>query len=112
MISLDGFPAKHLAESWHAAPPGARESALAAFKAEDSINFALLSPLNLVFDGVHLRALRTGVIQAYIGEPSAITTALGVAAPTTITLWLLVMGILLAGSANGRWRRRGCYSQT
>jgi hypothetical protein len=35
------------------------------------------------------------VIQAYIGEPSAITTALGVAAPTTITLWLLVMEILL-----------------
>jgi hypothetical protein len=51
LISLDGFAAKHLAESSHAAPPGARESALAAFKAEDSINFALLSPLNLVFAG-------------------------------------------------------------
>jgi hypothetical protein len=121
LISLDGFAAKHLAESWLAAPPGARESALAAFKAGDSINFALLSPLNLVFagftfvlfglaaalSGVYPRWLGwvavaggaggavSGVIQAYIGEPSAITTALGVAAPTTITLWLLVMGILL-----------------
>ena len=37
----------------------------------------------------------SGVIQAYIGEPSAITTALGIAAPTIITLWLLIMGILL-----------------
>src|SRR6266542_38341 len=37
----------------------------------------------------------SGVVQAYIGEPSAITTALGIAAPTIITLWLFTMGILL-----------------
>jgi hypothetical protein len=37
----------------------------------------------------------SGVVQAYIGEPSGLTNALGIAAPTIITLWLLVMGILL-----------------
>jgi hypothetical protein len=37
----------------------------------------------------------SGVIQAYLGEPSAITTALGIAAPSIITVWLFVMGILL-----------------
>ena len=81
----------------------------------------MLSPLNLVFAGftfvlyglaaalsqVYPRWLggvavvggaggaASGVIQTYIGEPSAITTALGIAAPTIITLWLLIMGILL-----------------
>jgi hypothetical protein len=121
LVTLDGFAAKHLAESWLSSVPALRADALAAFKAEDSINFALLSPLNLVFAGftfvlyglaaalsdVYPRWLGwvavaggvgggvSGVIQAYIGEPSALTTALGIAAPTTITLWLLIMGILL-----------------
>jgi hypothetical protein len=127
LITLDGFAAKHLADSWVASAPGARADALAAFKAEDSINFALLSPLNLVFAGftfvlfglaaafsdVYPRWLgwiavaggvggaASGVIQAYIGEPSTITTALGIAAPTIITLWLLVMGILLLRRETG-----------
>jgi hypothetical protein len=91
---------------------------LASFRAEDSINFALLSPLNLVFAGFTfvLFGLATafshdypswlgwaavaggvggalsGVVQAHIGEPSTITTALGIAAPTIITLWLPTMG--------------------
>jgi Domain of unknown function (DUF4386) len=121
LLSLDGFAAKHLADSWLAAPSTLRASALASFRAEDSINFALLSPLNLVFagftfvlfgvaaaqSGVYPRWLGlvavvggvggavSGVIQAYLGEPSAITTALGIAAPSIITVWLFVMGILL-----------------
>jgi hypothetical protein len=121
LLSLDGFAAKHLADSWLAAPSTLRASALASFRAEDSINFALLSPLNLVFAGftfvlfgvaaaqigVYPRWLGwvavvggvggavSGVIQAYLGEPSAITTALGIAAPSIITVWLFVMGILL-----------------
>jgi len=121
LLSLDGFAAKHLADSWLSAAPGARSQALAAFRAEDSINFALLSPLNLVFAGFTFvlfglaAALSnlyppwlgwvvaiggaggavSGVIQAYVGEPSALTKALGIAAPTIITLWLLVMGIML-----------------
>lgn len=92
----------------------------AASRGPDAINFALLSPLNLVFAGftfvlyglaaalsqVYPRWLGwiavtggaggavSGVVQAYVGEPSGLTEALGIAAPTVITLWLLVMGIL------------------
>src|SRR6266545_4062039 len=111
--------------------PELRPTALASFRAEDSINFALLSPLNLVFAGftfvlyglaaafshVYPRWLGwaavvagvggalSGVVQAYIGEPSSITTVLGIAAPTIITLWLLMMGILLV-------RKAGTYRST
>ncbi len=131
LLSLDGFAAKHLAESWLSVPPELRPTALASFRAEDSINFALLSPLNLVFAGftfvlyglaaafshVYPRWLGwaavvggvggalSGVVQAYIGEPSSITTVLGIAAPTIITLWLLMMGILLV-------RKAGTYRST
>jgi hypothetical protein len=130
LLSLDGFAAKHLAEVWLSTPADARGAALAAFSAEDSVNFALLSPLNLVFAGVtfilyglaaafsgtYPRGLGwvavaggaggavSGVIQAYVGEPSTATEALGIAAPTSITLWLLVMGILLTRRANGDGR--------
>jgi hypothetical protein len=121
LLSLDGFAAKHLADSWLSAPPELRPAALASFRAEDSINFALLSPLNLVFAGFTfvlfglaaafshdyppwlgwaavtggVGGALSGVVQAYIGEPSTITTALGIAAPSVITLWLLTMGIIL-----------------
>lgn len=131
LLSLDGFAAKHLAESWLSASAELRPTTLASFRAEDSINFALLSPLNLVFAGftfvlyglaaafshVYPRWLGwaavvggvggalSGVVQAYIGEPSSITTVLGIAAPTIITLWLLMMGILLV-------RKGGTYRST
>jgi Domain of unknown function (DUF4386) len=121
LISLDGFAAKHLAEAWLSAPTAARAAAIGPFRAEDSINFALLSPLNLLFAGFTFvlfglaAALSgawprwlgwtaavggaggalSGVIQAYMGQPTAITKVLGIAAPTVITLWLLVMGVLL-----------------
>ena len=127
LITLDGFAAKHLAESWLSAPPDLRASAIGSFRAEDSINFALLSPLNLVFAGftfilyglavalsdTYPRWLEwtaaaggaggaiSGAIQSYIGEPVGITTALGVAAPTVITLWLFAMGILLFRKGRG-----------
>jgi hypothetical protein len=135
LLSLDGFAAKHLADSWLSAAPGARSPALAAFRAEDSINFALLSPLNLVFAGFTFvlfglaAALSqlypawlgwaaaiggaggavSGVIQAYLGETSGLTKALGIAAPTIITLWLLVMGIMLMreGGVEHLGRRMG-----
>jgi hypothetical protein len=121
LLALDGFAAKHLAEYWSSVSAADRSGALAAFRAEDAINFALLSPLNLVFAGftfvlyglaaalsnIYPRWLGwiavaggaggavSGVVQAHIGEPSGLTNALGVAAPTIITLWLFVMGILL-----------------
>lgn len=70
LLSLDGFAAKHLAESWLSAPPELRPTALASFRAEDSINFALLSPLNLVFAGF------TFVLSGWL-LPSATTTRPG-----------------------------------
>jgi Domain of unknown function (DUF4386) len=125
LLSLDGFAAKHLADSWASAPPAARADALASFRAEDAVNFALLTPLNLVFAGftfvlfglanassdIYPRWLGSvaviggvgsaisGGIQAYMGEPTRITEALGIASPTIITLWLLIIGILLLRSA-------------
>jgi hypothetical protein len=104
--------------------PPSQALALASFRAEDSINFALLSPLNLVFagftfvlygvatavSGIYSRWLGwvavvggavgavSGVIQAYIGEPTAITEGLGIAAPSIITLWLFVIGFQLVRS--------------
>jgi hypothetical protein len=127
LIALDGFAAKHLAESWLSAPPHLRASAIGSFRAEDSINFALLSPLNLVFAGLTFTLYGlavafsyayprwlgwtaavggaggaiSGVIQSYIGKPVGITTALGIAAPTMITLWLFSMGILLFRKGRG-----------
>lgn len=121
LVSLDGFAAKHLADAWLAASVDGREAALGAFRAVDAMNFALLSPFNLVFAGftfvlyglagalsriypswlgwlvviAGVGGSVSGVIQAWIGEPTAITTAIGIAAPTVITLWLLVMGLLL-----------------
>lgn len=55
----------------------------------------------------------SGVVQAYIGEPSTTTTALGIAAPTVITLWLLVMGVLLmrkTGQADSAQGQSGSWS--
>jgi Domain of unknown function (DUF4386) len=121
LVSLDGFAAKHLADTWVASPADGRSAALEPFKAVDTINFALLSPFNLVFAGftfvlyglagaysriypawlgwivaiAGLGGSVSGIIQASIGEPTNVTTALGIAAPTVITLWLLVMGLLL-----------------
>lgn len=120
-VTLDGFAAKHLAEWWMSAPPDARATAILPFRSVDAANFALLSPLNLVFAGftfvlyglaaalsdAYPRWLGwtvavggaggavSGGIQASMGEPIGITRLLGIAAPTIITLWLLVMGILL-----------------
>ena len=128
LLSLDGFAAKHLADAWASAPPTARAEALASFRAEDAVNFALLSPLNLVFAGFTFvlfglaNALSTvyprwlgwaaviggvggaisGTIQAYVGEPTGLTRALGIAAPTIITLWLLIIGVFLWRGGPGR----------
>jgi hypothetical protein len=114
-----------VADSWASAPPAARADALASFRAEDAVNFALLTPLNLVFAGftfvlfglanassdVYPRWLGSvaviggvgsaisGGIQAYMGELTRISEALGIASPTIITLWLLIIGILLLRSA-------------
>ena len=97
------------------------DDAVWLFRVEEAINFTLLSPLNLGFAGftfvlyglaaalsdVYPRWLGwivavagvggavSGAIQAYMGEPTAFSTVAGIAAPTVITLWLLVTGVLL-----------------
>jgi len=121
VVTLDGFAAKRLADFWLSAPVDTRATAVGLFRVEEAISFALLSPLNLVFAGftfvlyglaaalsdVYPRWLgwvvavagvggaASGVIQAYMGEPTAFSTAAGIAAPTVITLWLMVTGVLL-----------------
>jgi hypothetical protein len=49
-----------------------------------------------------LRGAASGVIQAYMGTPTPFSIAIGIAAPTIITLWLLVMGILLVRNGSRR----------
>jgi hypothetical protein len=140
VVTLDGFAAKHLAESWQSAPAEQRASALASFRADDSINFALLSPLNLVFAGftfvlyglavafsevfprwlgwivavAGLGGAGSGVIQANIGEPTPLTSALRIAAPTVITLWPLVVGscCFAGGETNESTARRHNVGRT
>ena len=51
VVTLGGFAAKHLAEYAAAAPADARATAIAIFRVDEAINFALLSPLNLLFAG-------------------------------------------------------------
>jgi hypothetical protein len=121
VVTLDGFAAKHLAVYALTAPAEARAAALELFRVEEAVNFALLSPLNLIFAGftfvlyglaaalgrgcphwpgwivaaAGVGGTLSGTVQAFMGEPTALSSALGIVAPTVITLWLLVMGILL-----------------
>jgi hypothetical protein len=121
ILTIDGFASKHLAKFWPSTPPDLQATALGSFRTEQAVDFALLSPLNLVFSGftfvlfglaaalsqvyprwlgwivvvAGLGGAAAGVIQAYMGMPTPFSTAMGIGAPTIITLWLLVMGILL-----------------
>jgi hypothetical protein len=121
ILTADGFASKHLAEAWLAAPGDLRGSALGSFRTEEAINFALLTPLNLVFSGFTfvlfglaaalspayprwlgwvvtvggLGGAVSGLTQASMGESTPLSEAIGIAAPTIITLWLLVMGVLV-----------------
>lgn len=127
LVSLDGFAAKSLADSWAAAGPGGRELALVAFRSEDAINFALLSPFNIVFAGFTFALFGigtaisgsyprwqgfavaaaavlgavSGAIQAFNGEPALITQVLGIASPTVITLWLTASGVIMIRRRKG-----------
>jgi hypothetical protein len=121
LLTTDGFASKHLASAWLDAPEDQKAFALASFQAEQAIDFALLSPLNFIFAGftfilfglanavgrTYPRWLGwvaviggvggaiSGVIQAYMGEPTEFSVTIGIAAPTIITLWTLAIGVLL-----------------
>ncbi len=118
LIALDGLAAKQLAELWVTAPPDEKATAVRLVQAEETLNFALRSLFNVLFAGVTftfyglavalsqqyprilggvvvvagLGGVGTGLIQAYVGESSALTSFMGLITPTIITLWLLVMG--------------------
>lgn len=128
ILTTDGFAAPHLAEAWLSATPDQQPHALAAFQAEQAIDFALLSPLNLVFSGftfaffgvaaavsenyprwlgwivvvAGVGGSLSGLIQAYMGEPTPISVAVGIGAPTIITFWVIWVGMLLFSRASPR----------
>jgi Domain of unknown function (DUF4386) len=124
LIALDGLAAKQLAEAWATAPADEKATAVRLVQAQETTNFALLSLFNILFAGVAfvlyglavaaswvyprwlgwvvvaagVGGLAAGSIQANVGESTPVTAAMGIIAPTVITLWLVVMGTLLLRS--------------
>ncbi len=96
--------------------------ALRAVLANETINFALASLFNLIFAAATfilfglavalgdayprwlgwvavlagLGSIGAGLIQALTGQPTDASRILTIIGPTVITLWLLVIGVLLA----------------
>jgi hypothetical protein len=125
LVTLDGLAAKRLAEAWAAAPPAEQAAALRLLLAEETINFALAALFNVVFAGVvfilyglavawsrvyprwlgwvalaaGLGSVAAGLIQALVGEPTAVSRVLTIVFPTVITLWIVRMcaALLRAG---------------
>jgi hypothetical protein len=121
LVILDGVAAYQLAQEWAAAPPADQAVALGLVHVNETINFALASLFNLVFAGVTfilfglavalsdvyprglgwvvlvagVASIGAGLVQAFTGEPTAVSGGLTILGPTVITLWLLVVGILL-----------------
>jgi Domain of unknown function (DUF4386) len=124
LIALDGLAAKQLAEAWATAPAEEKATAVRLVQAQETTNFALLSLFNILFAGVTfvlyglavaasrvyprwlglvvvaagVGGLAAGSIQANVGQSTPVTAAMGIIAPTVITLWLVVMGTLLLRS--------------
>ena len=119
LVILDGVAAKQLADEWAQAPAEEQAATLRVVLANETTNFALASLFNILFAGatfilyglavalsdVYPRwlgwvavtaGLGAGLIQALAGEPTVASGVLTIIGPTVITLWLAVMGILLA----------------
>ncbi len=124
LVILDGVAAKQLADEWAQAPAEEQAATLRVVLANETTNFALASLFNILFAGatfilyglavalsdVYPRwlgwvavtaGLGAGLIQALAGEPTVASGVLTIIGPTVITLWLAVMGILLARLARG-----------
>jgi hypothetical protein len=127
LVILDGVAAKQLAEEWSRAPADEQAAALRVVLANESVNFALASLFNILFAGatfilyglavafsrVYPRwlgwiavaagvgSVGAGLTQALTGEPTTASMVLTIIGPTVITLWLAVIGILLARLASG-----------
>lgn len=124
-VILDGVAAKQLADIWAASPESGEAIALSVVSANETINFALAALFNISFAGVPfilfgiavalsaayprwlgwtaaiagLGSIGAGVVQAFTGEPTVTSLVLTIIGPTVISLWLLVMGVLVARRA-------------
>jgi hypothetical protein len=125
LVILDGVAAKQLAEEWAAAPADQQAAALRVVLANETINFALASLFNILFAGVTfilfglavalsdayprwlgwvvvaagVGSVGAGLVQAFTGEPTTASFVLTIIGPTVITLWLFLIGLLLARKA-------------
>jgi hypothetical protein len=122
LVIVDGVAAKQLAEEWARAPAAEQATALRVLLANEATNFSLAALFNILFAGATfilyglavalsdvyprwlgwiavtagLASVGAGLIQALTGEPTLASQVLTIIGPTVITLWLAVMGILLA----------------
>src|SRR4029453_7840380 len=122
LVILDGVAAKQLADEWAQAPAEEQAAALRVVLANETTNFALASLFNILFAGATfilyglavafsdvyprwlgwvavtagVASVGAGLIQALTGEPTTASQVLTIIGPTVITLWLAVIGILLA----------------
>jgi hypothetical protein len=125
LVILDGVAARQLAEEWAAAPAEEQAIALRVVLANETTNFALAALFNILFAGVTfilfglavalgdayprwlgwvavaagVGSIGAGLIQALVGEPTVASQVLTIIGPTVITLWMLVIGVLLARKA-------------
>jgi Domain of unknown function (DUF4386) len=121
-VILDGVGAKQLADQWAAAPESTKAVALSLVSMNETLNFALAGMFNLAFAGVPfvllglavalggvyprwlgwlgafagLGSIAAGLVQAFTGKPTATSLVLTIIGPTIISLWVLVMGVLVA----------------
>jgi hypothetical protein len=125
LVILDGVAAKQLAEEWAKAPADEQATALRVVLGNETINFALASLFNILFAGVTfilfglavalsdvyprwlgwvvvgagVGSVGAGLVQAFARVPTTASFVLTIIGPTVITLWLFVMGMLLARKA-------------
>ena len=129
-VVLDGVGAKQLADPWAAAPESEKVVALSVVSANETVNFALAGLFNLSFAGVPflllglavalsgayprwlgwiavvagVGSIAAGLVQAFTGEPTVTSLVLTIIGPTVISIWLLVMGVLMARKAGRLFR--------
>lgn len=124
-VILDGVGAKQLADQWAVAPESTKAVALRLVNMNETLNFALAGLFNLSFAGVPfillglavalngvyprwlgwlaafagLGSLAAGLVQAFTGEPTVASLILTIIGPTIISLWVFIMGVLVARQA-------------
>jgi hypothetical protein len=121
-VILDGVGAKQLADQWAAAPGSTKAVALSLVSTNETLNFALAGMFNLSFAGVPfillglavalggvyprwlgwlgalagLGSVAAGLVQAFTGEPTVASLVLTIIGPTIISLWVIIIGVLMA----------------